>query len=134
MMLYTFVEYLTEPKAIDFHEMQELHGDMVSEIGNDADAIELYEELTDAALKYAEIRAKWTRLPREEKMDIDPLRTSHHDSLITHFNMLARYLRMQGKKAAWRERLGNEADDRFNRKTIGDFGCYIVFVNSLCAR
>ena len=59
---------------------------------------------------------------REEKMDIDPLRTSHHDSLIIHFNMLARYLRMQGKKAEWRERLGYKEDDRFNRKTIGDFG------------
>ena len=91
-------------------------------IGNDADAIELYGELIEAALKYAEIRSKWTRLSREEKMDIDPLRTSHHDSLIIHFNMLARYLRMQGKKAEWRERLGYKEDDRFNRKTIGDFG------------
>lgn len=88
----------------------------------------------DAARKYAEIRALWTGLSREEKMDIDPLRTSHHDSLITHFNMLARCLRMQGKKAAWRDQLGYEEDDRFNRKAIGDFGCYIVFVNSLCAR
>ena len=134
MTMYAFEEYLTEPKAITFNEMQDLHSEMLSEIGNDADAVELYEDLIDTALKYAEIRARWMRLSREEKMDIDPLRTSHHDSLITHFNMLARYLRMQGKKAAWRDRLGNEEDDRFNRKTIGDFGCYIVFVNSLCAR
>ena len=134
MTMYAFEEYLTEPKAITFNEMQDLHSDMLSEIGNDADAIELYGELIEAALKYAEIRSKWTRLSREEKMDIDPLRTSHHDSLIIHFNMLARYLRMQGKKAEWRERLGYEEDDRFNRKTIGDFGCYIIFVNSLCAR
>ena len=134
MTMYAFEEYLTEPKAITFNEMQDLHSDMLSEIGNDADAIELYEDLIDTALKYAEIRARWMRLSREEKMDIDPLRTSHHDSLITHFNMLARYLRMQGKQAAWRDRLGYEEDDRFNRKTIGDFGCYIIFVNSLCAR
>ena len=122
MTMYAFEEYLTEPKAIGFNEMKDLHSDMLSEIGNDADAIELYGELIEAALKYAEIRSKWTRLSREEKMDIDPLRTSHHDSLIIHFNMLARYLRMQGKKAEWRERLGYEEDDRFNRKTIGDFG------------
>ena len=134
MTMYAFEEYLTEPKAITFNEMQDLHSDMLSEIGNDADAVELYEDLIDTALKYAEIRARWMRLSREEKMDIDPLRTSHHDSLITHFNMLARYLRMQGKQAAWRDRLGYEEDDRFNRKTIGDFGCYIIFVNSLCAR
>ncbi len=134
MAMYTFEEYLSEPKSIDFDEMQSLHSDMLSEIGRDADAVDLYEELLDAARKYAEIRALWTGLSREEKMDIDPLRTSHHDSLIIHFNMLARCLRMQGKKAAWRDQLGYEEDDRFNRKAIGDFGCYIVFVNSLCAR
>ena len=50
------------------------------------------------------------------------------------FNMLARYLRMQGKKAEWRDKLGNDEENRYYRKTIGDFGCYIVFVNSICAR
>ncbi len=134
MIMYTFEKYLTESKAIDFNQMQKLHSDLLSEIGNDADAIELYEDLIDTAVKYAEIRARWMRLSREEKMDIDSLRTSHHDSLIIHFNMLARYLRMQGKEAAWRDQLGYEEDDRYNRKTIGDFGCYIVFVNSLGAR
>lgn len=134
MIRYTFEDYLTEPKAIPFDKMKDLHIDMLSEIGKDADAVELYEELVDAALKYAEIRARWTRLSREEKMETDSLRTSHHDSLIIHFNMLARYLRMQGKKALWRDRLGYEEDNRFYRKTIGDFGCYIVFVHSLCAR
>ena len=134
MTIYTFEEYLTEPKAIDFNQMQKLHSDLLSEIGNDADAIELYEDLIDTAVKYAEIRARWMRFSREEKMEIDSLRTSHHDSLITHFNMLARCLRMQGKEAAWRDQLGYEEDDRYNRKTIGDFGCYIVFVNSLGAR
>ena len=74
------------------------------------------------------------RFSREEKMETDSLRTSHHDSLIIHFNMLARYLRMQGKEAAWRDQLGYEEDDRYNRKKIGDFGCYIVFVNSLGVR
>ena len=134
MTIYTFEEYLTEPKAIDFNQMQKLHSDLLSEIGNDADAIELYEDLIDTAVKYAEIRARWMRFSREEKMDIDSLRTSHHDSLIIHFNMLARYLRMQGKEAAWRDQLGYEEDDRYNRKKIGDFGCYIVFVNSLGVR
>ena len=134
MTIYTFEEYLTGPKAMDFNQMQKLHSELLSEIGNDAEAMELYEELIDTAVKYAEIRARWMRFSREEKMETDSLRTSHHDSLIIHFNMLARYLRMQGKEAAWRDQLGYEEDDRYNRKTIGDFGCYIVFVNSLGAR
>ncbi|MDO4268734.1 MAG: hypothetical protein Q4C73_09680 [Eubacteriales bacterium] len=133
-MMNTFESYLKEPYVLDFNQMQSLHSELISEIGNDADAIELYEELVDAATKYAAIRAGWMRLSREEKMDTDSLRTSHHNSMIIHFNMLARYLRMQGKKAAWRDQLGNEEDNSYCRKTIGDFGCYIVFVNSICAR
>ena len=133
-MMNTFESYLKEPYVLDFSQMQSLHGDLLSEIDNDADAIELYDELIDIATKYAAIRAKWGMLSREEKMDIDSLRTLHHNSVIIHFNMLARYLLMQGKKAEWRDVLGDDEDNRYYRKTIGDFGCYIVFVNSICAR
>lgn len=101
-MMNTFESYLKEPYVLDFSQMQSLHGDLLSEIDNDADAIELYDELIDIAIKYAAIRAKWGMLSREEKMDIDVF--------------------------------GDDEDNRYYRKTIGDFGCYIVFVNSICAR
>lgn len=130
----TFANYLKEPYALGFDEMQLLHDDLLDEIGNDPDAIELYEDLIDVATRYAAIRAGWQRLSREEKMDTDSSRTSCHNSVIIHFNMLARYLRMQGKKASWREQLGDDEQNRYCRKTLGDFGCYIVFVNSICAR
>lgn len=134
MMISTFVGYMKEPHALSMEQMQELHQEMVEEIGKDTDAIELYDELVAVATRYVAIRAGWQQLSREEKMERDPSRTSCHNSLITHFNMLARYLRMQGRPAEWRDELGYEEDDRYFRKTIGDFGCYIVFVNSLCAR
>lgn len=134
MTTNTFANYLKEPYALGFDEMQLLHDDLLDEIGNDPDAIELYEDLIDVATRYAAIRAGWQRLSREEKMDTDSSRTSCHNSVIIHFNMLARYLRMQGKKASWREQLGDDEQNRYYRKTMGDFGCYIVFVNSICAR
>ena len=134
MIKNTFADYIKEPYALEFDQMKMLHEDLLSEIDDDPDTIELYEELIDAATKYAAIRAKWGRMTREEKMDTDSLRTSHHNSVIIHFNMLARYLCMQGKKAAWRDALGDDEGNRYYRKTIGDFGCYIVFVNSICAR
>lgn len=134
MTTNTFANYLKEPYALGFDEMQLLHDDLLDEIGNDPDAIELYEDLIDVATRYAAIRAGWQRLSREEKMDTDSGRTSCHNSVIIHFNMLARYLRMQGKKASWREQLGDDEQNRYYRKTMGDFGCYIVFVNSICAR
>lgn len=134
MEVYTFEQYLKEPYALDFHQMQRIHGELSEEIGEDPEAVELYEELIDAATRYAAVRAKWFRMSKEEKIDTDSLRTSHHDSVITHLNMLARYLKMQGKKALWREQLGDVEENGYIRKGIGDFACYLVFVNSICAR
>lgn len=134
MKINTFESYMKEPHALRMEQMHQLHQEMVEEIGNDTDAIELYEELITVSTRYAVIRAGWQQLSKEEKIERDPSRTSCHNSVITHFNMLARYLKMQGKSAEWRDKLGYEEDDRYFRKTIGDFGCYIVFVNSLCMR
>ncbi len=99
--------------------MQELHQEMVEEIGKDTDAIELYDELVAVATRYAAIRAGWQQLSREEKMERDSSRTSCHNFLITHFNMLARYLRMQGRSVEWRDKLGygKRLNFRYDRKT-----------------
>lgn len=134
MVLNTFENYVVEPHSLSMEQMQDIHRELMEEIGKDQDAAELYEELIAVATRYAAIRAGWQQSSREEKMDRDPSRTSCHNSVITHFNMLARYLKMQGKQVKWRDLLGYEEDDKYFRKTIGDFGCYLVFVNSLCAR
>ena len=134
MNINTFDDYLNEPCALHFDQMKRFHQEMIDEIGMDPKAVELYDDLVSETGKYAAIRASWQQMSREEKMEKDSLRTSIHDSVIIHFNMLARYLRMQGKKAEWRDRLGYEEDNKFYRKAIGDFGCYIVFVNSICSR
>ena len=130
----TFQQYAKEPYSLSFDQMQELHSELISEIGSDPDALELYDELVEVSTRYAAIRASWMQLPREDKIEQDPSRTSCHNSVIVHFNMLSKYLRMLGKSAAWRDKLGYEEDHKYCRKTIGDFACYIVFVNSICAR
>lgn len=115
-MVHSYQEYLAEPKALTLEEMQEIHGEIAGEIGSDADGMELYDELMAVAVRYASIRAGWPLLSREEKMEKDSRRTSCHNSVITHLNMLARYLKQQGKKAAWRDRLGYEEDDPYNQQ------------------
>ena len=132
--LLSYEDYLTGVNALSWEEMQKLRQEMAEEIGNDPDALELYDELMKAATRYAQIRAEWLLMRWEERADQDAYRTSCHDSVITHFNMLARYLNRTGKMAAWRDALGYEKDDRYNRKRIGDFACYLVFLNSLLAR
>ena len=132
-MICTYEEYLKRPKAITFANMQMIHADMLAEIGSDVETLELYDELMKVATRYAAIRANWLLLSREEKNEQDSGRTSCHNSVITHFNMLARYLKQQGETAVWRDRLGYEEDDPYNRKAIGDFACYLAFVNGINA-
>ena len=125
---------MKQPKAIPFEKMQMIHAEMLAEIGANAEAIELYDELIKIATRYASIRANWILLSREEKIEQDSGRTSCHNSVIIHLNMLARYLKQQGETAVWRDRLGYEEDDPYNRKAIGDFACYLAFVNGINAR
>ena len=133
-MVCTYEEYLKQSKAIIFEKMQMIHAEMLAEIGTDVDALELYDELIKIATRYATISANWLLLSREEKNEQDSGRTSCHNSVIIHFNMLARYLKQQGNTAAWRDKLGYEEDDPYNRKAIGDFACYLAFVNGINAR
>lgn len=135
MEFITYREYLISEKAIPFEKQQAIHQEMIEEIGTDPDALELYEELITAAVNYSEIRARWLLMDKAQKMEEDSVRTARHNTLILQINILSRYLRNQKKKPAfWRDKLGYEEDDRTNRKVMGDFACYLSFVNSLCAR
>ena len=96
-----YEEYLQEPKSLDWKTMISIHEDMLKEIGTDPDAEELYEELSKAAAKYIHFRSNWFLWSREERAAQDESRTASHNSLIVKFNMLARYLKMQGKEASW---------------------------------
>ena len=133
-MIYQYEEYVKKEKALTFEEEILIHQEMCKEIESDPDALELYEELVIKSIEYAMIRAKWTLMSVEEKRDMDESRTSKHNSLIVKFNQLARYLKMKGMSASWRDLLGYEEEDKINRKRIGDMGCFIAFVHGINAR
>lgn len=133
-MLNTYAEYLNTPKSLSVEKMQNLHELMIKEIGTDEDALDIYSELLEKATQYAAFRAEWFLWDKQTKMERDASRSCCHNSLIVKFNMLAKYLKLQGKEATWRDELGYEEDDKYNRKAIGDFACYLVFVNSINAR
>lgn len=133
-MLSTYENYEPEPMSLTLEEMASLHREMAEETGGDAEAIELYMELYAAAAKYSESRSNWLLWDKEKKLEEDSVRTSRHNKVIMAFNMLARYLKMQGKSASWRDVLGKESENPYFRKRIGDFACYLVFIGSLNAR
>lgn len=133
-MIRTYEEYLKMPKSINFEECLTIHKMMIDEIGNDEDAIELYDEILEKAVDYVDLRAKWTYMDRQWKMDEDPGRTRKHDALIVKINQLERYLKMQGKETKWRAMLGYTEDDPYNRKVIGDMACFLVYIHSINGR
>ena len=133
-MTCTYDEYIGMPKSITIEKCLEIHKMMVEEVGNDEDAIELYDEIIDKAVDYVSLRAKWTFMDNQWKMAEDPGRTMKHDALIVKFNQLARYLKMQGKEAKWRDMLGYTEDDPYNRKVIGDMACFLIYVHGVNGR
>ena len=130
----TYSEYLTGELTLTFDEMLQIHDDMLAEIGSEEVAVELYEELLGQATKYADYRANWSLWSTAKKMEQDASRSKCHDALIDCFNILERYLKKIGKDSAWRAALGYIEDNPRNRMRIGDFACFLVFVNAINAR
>ena len=134
MKALSYKNYIDTPQSLSFEQALKIHEEILSEIAADETSTEIYTDLCEKAARYSDFRSKWLLMSKEEKADADPSRTVCHDSLIICINKLARYLRMNGKPAAWREELGDETADPYIRKRIGDFGCCIAFINGLNAR
>lgn len=124
----TFKDYLAMPSSLTLEEMAAMHEEMKEEISTDSDALELYRELSELALKYTKFRLDWMSYDREERLEKGSARSSCHNVFIDKCNILARYLKAQGKTAAWRDTLGED------RRRIGDFACYITFIGTLHER
>ena len=127
-MIYTYDEYLKMSNTIDIETCLKIHAMMVEEIGNDGDAIELYDEIVEKSVEYTMYRAYWTIKDKAWKMDNDPARSAKHDAIIIKFNQLARYLKMQEKAAKWRDMLGDQ------RKTLGDMACFLTYLQAVNGR
>ena len=130
----TFSTYQAKTDTLSMEDFLEIHRKMTESIGNDPDAAELFEELMETAIAYTAIRANWTLMSREEKREADEGRTMKHDALIVKFNKLARYLDMTGSDISWRADLGYTEDKPENRRRIGDFACWLVFIAGINAR
>lgn len=88
----------------------------------------LIEDLFESAVRYARIRADWSLMPVEERADRDKARTLAHTRSIDACNILSRNMADLSEDIAWRDRVG------YDRKTIGDFACYLHCILGLRAR
>lgn len=132
--LNTYQEYTTSTLSLTLEEMEAVYMQMTKDIARDEDATELYQDILEQAVKYVEYRSNWVLWDNETKTKNDEIRSNFHNSLILKMNIFARYMKSVGHSTEWRETLGDENSHSHVRKRIGDFACYMVFINALGAR
>ena len=105
--------------------MNELFGKYYNEIVENChkndEIFEMWQDMLNKAIEYTSLRAKWSLMSREDKIENDAHRTACHDSFINSLKIYVRYLKELGI-----ELKSNELIEQ-DRKTIGDFANYIVF-------
>lgn len=82
---------------------------------DDTDLKEFYMDFLKSATDYAMTRAQWTFMTLDEIKEIDPLRTRRHNGFIAALEGICRNFQIEGIDAVM-----------LDRKTKGDFACYIV--------
>jgi hypothetical protein len=92
------------------------------------DKEDYYKDMLEKAFKYSGIRCEWELMTGEERSEKDPYRTSVHNGFIISLNVLARLAELEGIDASWLGKLGE------NRKRIGDFACFLTYINGICNR
>lgn len=66
-MINTYDSYVKESGAITIEQMRKMHENMMLEIGEDEDALELYDDLCNAIFPYADLRASGIHSQQKRK-------------------------------------------------------------------
>ncbi len=81
---------------------------------------ELRDDFLQRCIDYARLRAQWTLLSKEARLEMDRHRTLTHNALISSRNALVRNMRAVSEDVAWSDDLSDD------RRLIGDFACYVA--------
>lgn len=81
---------------------------------------EFYRDFLESAAEYARTRTAWALMNRAEQIEDDKRRSVKHDALISILGAICRNLEIEG------------ADEIMpDRKTKGDFACYVALFLAL---
>ena len=81
-----------------------------------------------ASVDYSNYRSRWLDMSLIEQNNIEHDRTISHNILIEAKDVLCEYMLDYSMNISWAIQLGDE------RKDIGDFGCYLSYVQAIKAR
>jgi len=122
-LLFLLLEYLVEDTAMNLADAKLIYQEIQA-----TKYTSLADDLAKAAVRYAGIRADWQLAPVKQRREMDDLRSRAHNVLIDSCNILSRNMAKAGEDTAWRDKIGND------RKSIGDFACYLHCIIGIMAR
>ncbi|MBN1213429.1 MAG: hypothetical protein JXA92_12730 [candidate division Zixibacteria bacterium] len=95
---------------------------------SDTDFIDLRDDFITVAVRYSGLRVKWYIADSEKRREMDQERSAAHDALVSTYNAFVRYMGKINPDMAQRENLPQD------RKSIGDFACYLCAWIGILAR
>ena len=98
------------------------------EYSQDETYMHMLNAFVESCIRYASYRISWNLYSYAQKTEIDPERTRHHNQVIADAKSLYNYMENTGMNSFWFDRISE------NRKTIGDFACYVAYVQGVNAR
>lgn len=87
-----------------------------------------WQDLIDKAVTYARVRVDWLRCSKEQQRQRGPERSARHDAFIASCDAMAQAMTAAGEDTRWQSLLGTD------RKTIGDFACFVHCILGQMAR
>lgn len=88
----------------------------------------LRNNLYRSACLYAQCRSEWYFMNTAERLTNDASRSAAHEVFIDACNILSRNMAKAGESIDWRRQIGTD------RKSVGDFACFVQFQLTLASR
>lgn len=123
-----YSDFLKTQNALSFDVANQIYELILSVEQEDIELSKLLEELIKRAVDYAGIRSRWLSMSTNEVVRMNTTRTQYHDAFIASVDAVSSYMLKKGYGENWRGLLGED------RKCIGDFACFICYIQSINAR
>lgn len=131
--MYTYQSYLEENDSITFEHVEEIYRDIFKiATKNDMEFNRLWKIMIENAINYSNMRAKYSLQNLAERSEMfDSSRTNKHNIFMYSLEDIVFYMKEKNWNTDWFNQIGTIKNDR---KRLGDFACYLVFIYSLNAR
>ena len=123
-MINSIHKYEEKEYTLALQDFTKIHDLMLEQLNDERIQLQYYDVLRSAG-EYVVYRQKWNLLNAFQKAMIDDERTEKHDAFIYEMGLLSD----MSNDGTWAEMLDLE-----NRKRVGDFACWLMFVEGINAR